>query len=78
VHERLLNELTWRLASRALGIIGARLGEEEHRETFAKFYETFKKEVVLYEQKKERMDSRLRPAEKARQGLEKETASGAI
>jgi hypothetical protein len=56
---RELNELTERLAGRALAIIAPCLREEEWRDAFQEFAAAFRDELIRHEVERERMQKRL-------------------
>ena len=60
MHQRLMNELVLSLARRALGVIAPCLRDEEHNDAFREFFEAFKEELLRYEEKRERMQTRLK------------------
>lgn len=59
MHQRYLNELTQRLAHRALSIIAPCLREEEHKDAFMEFAAAFREELIRHEVERERMQKRL-------------------
>lgn len=71
MHERLANELVFRLARRALAIVARCLREEERRDVFDYFQRAFREELYQYEVQRDRMHERLRGCH----GRRKETAA---
>ena len=59
MHQRLMNELVLNLARRALGVISACLRDDEHNDAFQEFCKVFKEELSRYEEKRDRMATRL-------------------
>lgn len=59
MHKRLMNELVLSLARRALGVISACLRDDEHNDAFQEFCKVFKEELRRYEEKRNRMATRL-------------------
>lgn len=59
MHQRLRNELVFRLARRALSILGCRLPQQLERGTFDECYRAFQEELGRYEAELEQMNSRL-------------------
>lgn len=59
MHQRRLNELTHRLAHRALSIIAPCLREEECKDAFLEFAAAFREELIRHEVERERMRKRL-------------------
>lgn len=60
MHQRLRNELVFRLAHRALSIIGWRLPAQELRGAFDEFYSAFHEELLRHEKETDRMEATLR------------------
>jgi hypothetical protein len=60
MHKRLVNELVLALARAALAIIAPCLREEERGDAFHEFCQAFRDVILLHEEKRNRMQARLR------------------
>lgn len=59
----MIHDAAWAIATALVEAMTPALGEGEHQEAFAVFYETARAGIEAYEVQLERMQQRLRPGE---------------